>query len=83
MRIAFAIPLLGLSAMPGLAQSGHSDISPSATADRDEARWADWEAQARVTDGDYDGAVRAEQQADAERQQADRQEMQAAAPSKR
>ena len=32
---------------------------------------ADWDAQARITDGDYDGAVQAEQLAQAARKQAD------------
>jgi hypothetical protein len=75
MRISFAIPLLMLLAFPNFARSDPSDLSLAATANRDEARWADWEAQARITDGDYDGALQAEQQAEADRHEADRQEM--------
>jgi hypothetical protein len=36
-----------------------------------ESRWADWDAEARITDGDYDGAVQAERQANAARKAAD------------
>jgi hypothetical protein len=42
--------------------------------DRDEARWADLEAQRRATDGDYDGAVQAHQQAEQALQEAERQQ---------
>ena len=48
-----------LMALPGLAQPDPTDSN--------EARWAELEAQARVADGDYDGAVQAEQQAAAVR----------------
>jgi hypothetical protein len=71
MRIYFAISLLMLLAIAGFAQPNPAEQSPAA-ADRNEARWADWEAQARIADGDYDGAVQAEQQADTARYQADR-----------
>jgi hypothetical protein len=73
MRISVAISLFLLAALPGFAQRSTVEMSPAA--DRNEARWAEWEAQARITDGDYDGAVQAEQQADVERHEADRQEM--------
>jgi hypothetical protein len=74
LRPALAIPLLLLMALPNLARSAPPGISPSATTDRNEARWAELEAQARVTDGDYEGAVQAQKQADAARTKADQQE---------
>ncbi len=43
-----------------------------AQVDRDDARWAELEAQRRATDGDYDGAVQAHQQAEQALQEADR-----------
>jgi hypothetical protein len=78
MRASFALPLLFLLAMPGLAWSDPPRSRPpetAAAADRNEAQWADWDAQARVTDGDYDGAVQAERQAEADRRDADHQEV--------
>jgi hypothetical protein len=44
-------------------------------ADRDEARWAELEAQRRAADGDYDGAVQAHQQAEQALQDVRRQQM--------
>ncbi len=41
---------------------------------RDEARWAELEAQKRATDGDYDGAVEAHQQAQQDLQEAERRQ---------
>lgn len=43
-----------------------------AQVDRDDARWAELEAQRRATDGDYDGAVQAHQQAEQALQEANR-----------
>lgn len=60
-RVIF-LPLL--MAAPSFAQIG------PAVVDHDQARWADWEAQSRMTDGDYDGAVQAEQQANTDRHEA-------------
>jgi hypothetical protein len=71
MRAVVAIPLLFLIAVPGCAQAEPAEMKLGMSADQNEARWAEWEAQARITDGDYDGAVRAEQQADADRREAD------------
>jgi hypothetical protein len=69
-----------LIALPGLAQSASPETSPStANAERNDARWADWEAQGRIAEGDYDGAVQAKQQADAVRAKADREELAARA----
>jgi hypothetical protein len=75
MRMSFVVPLLMLVAMPTVARSDASQAGPAAAADRDEARWADWEAQARITEGDYDGAIQAEQQADTDRRESVRLEM--------
>jgi hypothetical protein len=74
MRAAFAASLLMLIAGPGVAQPAPADINPPPPIDRNQARWAEWEAQARMTDGDYDGAVQAQQQAESNRREADRQE---------
>jgi hypothetical protein len=82
MRAAVAIPLLFLIAAPSCAQAEPADIRPGVSADQNEARWAEWEAQARITDGDYDGAVQAEQQADAVRREAERRETLARAPKR-
>jgi hypothetical protein len=67
-----------LSTMPASADPGSVDPSAAGSslavqgaADRNTARWAELEAQARITDGDYDGAIQAERQADAERRKAD------------
>ena len=56
--------------------SGAADAG-AAAANRDAARWAELEAQARITEGDYDGAVQAEQRADVERRKADRTQLMA------
>jgi hypothetical protein len=76
MRILFTIPLLALVAAQALAEPGPIVPNP-ATDDRNQASWADLEAQARIADGDYDGAVQAKQQADTDRRKADRYEMMA------
>jgi hypothetical protein len=68
-----------LIALPGAPGSDQPDMTPSAAADRNQAAWEEWEAQARVTDGDYDGAVQAEQRANEEQQQAERLELAARA----
>jgi hypothetical protein len=74
MRIIVAIPLFMLVASPVLAEPPPGDPSPAAL-DRNEADWAEREAQARITDGDYEGAVEAQRQADADRRAAERCEM--------
>ena len=76
MRFCVTVPLLTLSlftivATPDPGRPLRADQTAAAP-DPDEARWAEWEAQARVIDGDYDGAVQAEQQAKAERHKVDR-----------
>jgi hypothetical protein len=55
---AVTLLLLGITACAPQPPSG-----PEAQARQDDARWADLEAQRRITDGDYDGAVQAYQQA--------------------
>lgn len=75
MRIAVALLVMVLAVPPASGASDTPDISPAPTTDPDEARWAEWEAQSRITDGDYDGAVQAHQQADAERRDAERRDV--------
>ncbi len=97
MRVVFAVPVaVLLIAAPSLAwpaqaqteavppaQTQRPGISPSAATDRNEAEWADLEAQARMTDGDYDGALQAEKQAQIARSRAAQQELAARTTSKR
>jgi hypothetical protein len=79
MRGVFAIPLLILIALPGVGCSEPPGIGPAASTDRNAANWADWDAQARITEGDYDGAAQAERLAEATRQRADREDLAARA----
>ena len=65
------IPALMVLALPASASSEPPTTNPSAATASNEANWAEFEAQARITDGDYDGAVQAEQRADAARKQAE------------
>jgi hypothetical protein len=71
MRVASLIPALLLATLSAPARSEPPTTGPSAATENNQANWADWDAQARVTDGDYDGAVQAEQQAHAAHRQAD------------
>ena len=77
MRLAATLPLLLvlLCALPAWAQPTQPGIAPAPrpSTDRDEAR---------ITDGDYDGAVQAAQQAEAERQKAQQADA-AAQPARR
>ena len=83
MRFMFAIALALLAGEPVRAESEAPGISPSAAtsaaSERNQARWADLEAQARISDGDYDGAVQAEKQAQVARNKAAQREMAARA----
>jgi hypothetical protein len=83
MRAASLIPMLILLLLPAAACPDPTNISPSAKPGYNEANWADWDAQARMTEGDYDGAVQAKQQADAARKAAEERAAQApgAAPA--
>lgn len=74
MRRLYAVSMLLLVAAPCAAQRNSQSTMPLIATARDEALWAEWEAQARITEGDYDGAVQAERQADADRQKVDEQE---------
>jgi hypothetical protein len=75
MRIVVAIPLVMLASLPGFTRAEPAGMAPAAFADSNEARWADWEAQARITDGNYDGAIQAQEQANTDRREAKHQEM--------
>jgi hypothetical protein len=65
-------PTLG---QPEVVDQGQYPADTEARSNRDQASWADLEAQRRATDGDYDGAVQAHQQAEQDLRQARRQEM--------
>jgi len=78
MRLASLLIVLFLSSHPSFSQpdavdtlhaaGGGMQASDSrAQASLNEARWADLEAQRRATDGDYDGAVQAHEQAEQNR----------------
>jgi hypothetical protein len=72
MFLLVGYPALG---QPEVVDQGRNSADSEARLNRDEARWADLEAQRRATDGDYDGAVQAHQQAEQDWQEARRQEM--------
>lgn len=74
MPVAFAVALLMVLVTPTFGRPEPS-VSSSAAAASSDARWAEWEAQSRITDGDYDGAIQAEQQAQADRRQAERRRL--------
>jgi hypothetical protein len=69
MHTASLILVLTTVALPAQARPDPSIMTPSAAAQYDEARWAEWDAKARMAEGDYDGAVEAEQRAGAARKQ--------------
>jgi hypothetical protein len=77
MRAAVAIPLLLMMTLPNCGRSDSSDPKSFVAPDRRAASWSEWEAEARMADGDYEGAVQAEQRAAAEMQ-----EMAARAPKR-
>jgi hypothetical protein len=68
MRVAFAVAVLMVTINPAAVRS-----DPPATAAGTAARWAETEAQSRITNGDYDGAIQAEHEAQADRQEAERE----------
>jgi hypothetical protein len=80
MRAACIALLLVLATSPDLARSDPSSPTTAAAAAWNEARWADWEAWARIAEGDYDGAVQAEKHANTARQRAAREQPGAHAP---
>jgi hypothetical protein len=71
MRTGTLFAILTLALLPASAHPNPPDISPAARTQYDQADWAEWDAQAHVTQGDYDTAVQAEQHAAAARRQAD------------
>jgi hypothetical protein len=76
--ITILVTLLAIS-LPSCGQLDTTDrtqpvAGSRAQLDCDQARWADLEAQMRVTDGDYDGAVQAHQQAEQKMQEARRRQ---------
>ncbi len=82
MRTALALLCLVIAA-PAVGQTtGPATPAPSVDIERNKARWADIEAQRRITDGDYEGAVRAQSQADSDRRAAARLENFARGPER-
>ena len=79
-RTRFAMTLLALISVPCLGQPVRSDDSAAAADERSAARWADQEAESRMIEGDYDGAVQANQQADAARNEGQQQDRLARPP---
>ncbi len=71
MRATNLLPVLLLALLPVSAHPNPPDANPGAQTEYNEANWAELDAQARITEGDYDGAVQAEQHAEAARKAAD------------
>ena len=71
MRVASLLPAVLLALLSAPAYPDPPNVGAAANSRSNEAAWADWDAQARITDGDYDGAVQAEQRAKQARQEAD------------
>ncbi len=68
-----AAGVLGLLATgSGVAQTNRPPSSPSAAIARNDAEWAEWQADKRLTEGDYDGAIQSQGRADADRRAAAR-----------
>jgi hypothetical protein len=73
MRAASLILVLTIMTLPAQVRAEPTSTAPSAATESNDAGWADTDAKARIIDGDYDGAVQAQQTADAARKQADEQ----------
>jgi hypothetical protein len=71
MRTGTLVTILALALVASSAHANPPDISPAARTQYETADWAEWDAQARITQGDYDGATQAQQHAAAARRQAD------------
>jgi hypothetical protein len=71
MRTSRLPAILTLALLPASAYPNPPDISPKARTQYEAADWAEWDAQARITQGDYDSAVQAQQHATATRKRAD------------
>ena len=74
MRAAFTFVPGLLLTVSAFGQSIGPAADPAVDVARNAARWAELEAQGRITEGDYEGAVRAQEQADMERRSAERLE---------
>lgn len=95
MRAALSLFALLCLTVPAAAQTGSQTVnqtgsaslnpstSPSVDAVRKSARWAEVEADRRIAEGDYEGAVQAQAQADADRRAAARLETFARGPDGR
>src|SRR6187402_3422465 len=71
MRSGTLIAILALALLPASAGSNPPDMNSAARTQNDAADWAEWDARARITQGDYDGAAQAQQHAAVARRQAD------------
>ena len=74
MRVTFAVLPGLLLTVSAFGQSIGPAAAPASDVARNAARWAELEAQARITEGDYEGAVRAQEHADIERRSAEQLE---------
>jgi len=68
LTLAFALVISSLQAAAyagiGTPVPAQASAAPPAAQVENRARWADLEAEGRATDGDYDGAVQAHQEAE-------------------
>lgn len=81
MRPSFLLLPFSFLTLPAFGQPIGPAADPAVDAARREATWADLEARRRISDGDYEGAVRAQAQADANRRAAERLETFARMPA--
>jgi hypothetical protein len=76
LTLAFALTTSALQmvayAGTGTPVPAQPTLVPPAGQAENQARWADLEAEGRATDGDYDGAVQAHQEAERDRLTAER-----------
>lgn len=80
---SFLTIVLGLSLLLGVPTPARAEgvtaglpvPSPQLKSERDNVGWAELEAQKRALDGDYEGAVQAEQQAGINRRMVEQSEM--------
>jgi hypothetical protein len=66
------VTFVGTGPQAGSRASASSALDRSAGQAENQARWADLEAEGRATNGDYDGAVQAHQEAERDRLTAER-----------
>lgn len=59
-------PLIAAACLCLLSLPAGAERAPTDSTAYDAARWADWEAQARMADGDNEGAAQAEREARAD-----------------